>query len=129
MKLRYALPLIAFAFATPAAAQTAGKVLTQADYDIWRSIQGATLSNDGAWATWTVQPLVGEGELVVRNTKTGVEYRHTRGFTGRPPGPGIPGGGGNSEDEEDEPRGNGAAPARYTADAKYLLFIVQPSRA
>ena len=54
-----------------AAGQSAGaqpaakKSLTQSDYDIWRSIQGATLSNDGQWAMYTIQPLVGDRKSVV----------------------------------------------------------------
>ncbi len=118
------------AIAVPAFAQSGKKSLTQVDYDAWRSAQGANLSNDGQWASYTVQPLVGEGELVVRNTKSGTEYRHTRGYTGRPPAPGMPPivgrGAGPGEEGEEGPAGPGA---RFTADSKYLLFIVQPSKA
>ena len=106
----------------------AKKVLTQADYDIWRSIQGATLSPDGQWVVYTLQPLVGEGELVVRSTKTGQEFRHTRGYTGRPPGPGIPAGGGPGGPGAGGGRG-GSSTVRFTADSKHVLFIVEPSKA
>src|SRR5262245_43818399 len=65
MRLR-ALWLVAlFVVGAPVTAQSGKKVLTQADYDSWRSIQGSALSNDGQWVAYTVQPLVGEGELVV----------------------------------------------------------------
>ncbi len=81
--MKYFRTLLFLAFVAaglPVGAQPAAKKpLTQADYDIWRSIQGATLSNDGRWAMYTIQPHVGEGELVVRSTQSGTEYRHTRG--------------------------------------------------
>ena len=126
---RALLTLALLAIATPVFAQSGKKVLTQADYDLWRSAQGAALSNDGGWAVYTIQPLVGEGELVVRNTRTGTEYRHTRGFTGRPPAPGMPPitGRGAGPGEEDEEAASGSV-ARFTADSKHLIFIVQPSR-
>ncbi|MEX1184788.1 MAG: prolyl oligopeptidase family serine peptidase [Gemmatimonadota bacterium] len=139
MRCFRALIVVAFAaVVTPASAQApassrastaeraVARVLTQTDYDLWRSIQGATLSNDGRWVLYTVQPLVGEGELVVRSTATDTEYRHTRGFTGRPPAPGIPGGGGPGEEEEEEEGGGPAA--RFSSDGRFVVFLVEPSR-
>jgi len=129
MRMFRVLALFALVSVAPAVAQETGKkVLTQADYDIWRSIQSPALSNDGQWAAYSIQPLVGEGELIVRNTKTGTEYRHTRGYTGRPPAPGMPptpqfGGGGGGGGQ-----GGGGGIARFTADSKYVLFMVQPSK-
>jgi dipeptidyl aminopeptidase/acylaminoacyl peptidase len=130
--LRAALLLLTLvAYGVPADAQltaeapiTAKRQLTQADYDDWRSLQGSTLSNDGQWVAYTIQPLVGEGELVVRSTRTGVEYRHSRGYTGRAPasaagGPGEEGATGG---------GGGVGAAQFTADSRRLLFVVQPSR-
>src|SRR5688572_26387049 len=102
---------------------SARKQLTQADYDLWRSIQGSSLSPDGRWIAYTIQPLVGEGELVVRSTRDGTEYRHSRGYTGRAPAT-------SATNEEGGGGGGGGAPAaRITADSRYVLFIVQPSRA
>ena len=51
------------------------KALTQADWDRWRSIQNAQLSNDGKWAAYTLSPQVGDGEFVVRATSGSAEYR------------------------------------------------------
>jgi dipeptidyl aminopeptidase/acylaminoacyl peptidase len=107
----------------PAAEPSARRQLTQADYDIWQSIQGSTLSHNGEWVVYTLQPLVGEGELVVRSTRTGVEHRHSRGYTGREQvgttgGPGEEGGMG----------GGSVGPAQFTADSRRVLFVVQPSR-
>ena len=85
--LGVALPAVA-----PLGAQGAGsragtgarKPITQDTYDIWRTIQGATLSPDGQWAGYTQSPVVGDGELVARATRGATEYRVARGYTGRP---------------------------------------------
>ena len=48
--------------AGPLAAQaTPKRALTQADWDTWRSINGATLSNDGRWAVYVVSELNTDG--------------------------------------------------------------------
>src|SRR5687767_7746710 len=60
------------------------KPLTQADWDRWRSIQNAQLSNDGKWAAYTLSPQVGDGEFVVRATTGTTEYRVPVGYIGRP---------------------------------------------
>ena len=70
--------------ALPAVAQTASrKPITQDTYDLWRTIQAPTISADGRWVAFTVSPVVGNGELVVRATAGAAEYRVPRGYTGR----------------------------------------------
>ena len=85
-------------FVAPAA-HAQKKALTQADWDKWRSIQGASLSNDGKWAAYTLAPQVGDGEFVVRSTSGDTEYRVPVGYIGRPNN--VPGG--------ERPRGGGRA--------------------
>src|SRR5215203_627860 len=88
------------------------KALTQADWDRWRSINAATLSNDGKWAAYTLTPQVGDGEFVVRATSGTTEYKV-------PVGPG--GGGGRF--------GGGARPTSpFSADSRYAFVIAQPSK-
>src|ERR1035438_3244950 len=65
-------------------AQTAKKPITQDTYDSWRALTGPALSPDGKWTAYTAGPVVGDGELVVRSTSGGTEFRVPRGFTGRP---------------------------------------------
>src|SRR5262249_11019755 len=48
-------------------------------YDGWKSIQGTKISRDGTWAVYALVPQDGDGELVVRNLKSGAEYRAPRG--------------------------------------------------
>jgi dienelactone hydrolase len=77
--------LLALALAAPAAlAQPAGKKpITQDTYDLWRTISGTQVSADGKWVAYTLSPVVGNGELVVRATAGAAEYRAPRGYTGR----------------------------------------------
>jgi hypothetical protein len=111
-------------------AQTAGakRSLTQADWDQWRSISGVVLSRDGRWVAYTLVPQVGDGELVVRATEDSTEYRVPRGYLGRPnnvPGGLRPPAGGG---QEGEPAGPSASPAQFSADSRFVLVMVQPSR-
>ncbi|MGE5357790.1 MAG: prolyl oligopeptidase family serine peptidase [Bacteroidales bacterium] len=89
----------------PAAAQTpapvqAKKAITHDVYDSWRSIQGTRLSRDGTWVVYALVAQDGDGELVVRNLKTGAEYR--------------------------QPRGRDAV---LTPDAAYVVFSIAPKKA
>ncbi len=119
--------LAAAAIFAPCGAQARGqqstaaskRALTQPDFDAWRSIRDVTLSNDGRWAAWSLIPQVGDGEVVLRDLRSGSELRHTRGFVGRPQmKPGA-----RRDDAIRFP-----AP-RFTADGSYLVFTIEPSRA
>jgi len=68
--------------------------------DQWKSIQGTRLSNDGQWLAYALSSQGEDGEVVVRNTKTGQEYRHPRG----------------------------TAPA-FTSDGKFVIFTIAQSKA
>ncbi len=65
--------------APAARAQTEKKPLSYDVVDYWRSIQGQRLSNDGQWLAYATSSQAEDGELVVRNVKTGQEFKHPRG--------------------------------------------------
>src|SRR5688572_11035622 len=48
-------------------------------YDSWRSIQGTRLSEDGQWLAYALTSQGEDGELIVRNLRSGQELRHPRG--------------------------------------------------
>lgn len=118
----------------PLAAHAQKKVLTQADWDRWRSIQGATLSNDGKWVAYTLSPQVGDGEFVVRATSGTTEYRVPVGYIGRannipgglrPAGGGAAGGGGRGG----AGRGGSAGTAGpFNSSSKYAFVTTQPTK-
>lgn len=93
------------AVGTKAKAETAiqsgvKKLITHDVYANWRSIQAPVLSRDGTWAAYALQAQEADGEVVVKNLQNGREWRSPRGIT----------------------------PA-FTADGKYLVFAVAPTRA
>src|SRR5690242_4448843 len=115
--------------AAPLAAQAPKKVLTQADWDKWKSINAPALSNDGKWVAYTLIPQVGDGELIVRSTTGATEFRVPRGFLGRPnntPG-GLRGPAGGTG--EGDPAGPTASAAQITADSRFVVASTQPSQA
>ena len=114
---RWTCALVGLA-AFPAVAVAQGrKVLTQDTYDIWRQVQGAALSADGAWAIYTLTPVSGDGELVVRSTRGSTEYRAPRGWTGRPV----------NTVALDSPFV--AQPGQLTTDARHAVFLAWAPKA
>jgi dipeptidyl aminopeptidase/acylaminoacyl peptidase len=53
--------------------------LTYDVVDSWKSIQGTRLSDDGQWLAYATTAPGDDGELVVRNLRSGQEFRHARG--------------------------------------------------
>lgn len=104
--------------AIPAAAQTK-RAITQDTYDLWRSIQGASLSPDGKFAMYTLSPVVGDGEVVIRGTGTGTEWRFARGYTGRP----------QLMPAADSAAQFSAPPAQFSAGSTAAAFITYAPRA
>ncbi|HUH13015.1 MAG TPA: hypothetical protein VMK65_07880, partial [Longimicrobiales bacterium] len=118
---RTAVALLLAAAAAPAApahAQAQKRPLAIEDFDHWKSIDGERLSKDGRWLAYTLTPQVGEGVVVVRDADGQAEYRHTRGFIGRP----------NQRPGADRNNLWRAPAAQFTADARHLLFTIEPTR-
>ena len=128
--LRRLSPLL-IALIVPAAAHAQKHVLTQADWDRWRTIQTPTLSNDGKWAAYTLSPQVGDGEFVVRSTSGSTEYRVPVGYISRPnntPG-GLRGAAGAAGGGAPAGRGGGGgAGGPFSYDSKYAFVSVQPNK-
>ncbi|HEY1192021.1 MAG TPA: hypothetical protein VGE74_30605, partial [Gemmata sp.] len=85
------------------------KVLTFADYDIWRSASGVLLSPDGKHLAYLVGADGADGEAIVREVATGKEYRFPRGG-----GTGLV--------------ALGTAP-RFTPNGKQVLLPLTPTKA
>ena len=113
----------------PLAAHAQKRALTQADWDKWKSIQGAAISNDGKWALYSLVPLVGDGELVIRSTQGSAEYRIPRGYLGRPNN--VPGGlrPRTTGNPDDDPAAALTAPGQFTADSRHAVVLTYPSQA
>ncbi len=83
--MRRAHSLVLLLWLLPLQTLTAGRVLTPADYDAWRSIASATLSRDGAWLGYSYMPQVGDGEIVLHRVDGGTETRLPVGALPPPP--------------------------------------------
>jgi dipeptidyl aminopeptidase/acylaminoacyl peptidase len=110
--------------AQQASSITAKRPLTHQDYDGWRSIQGQTISRDGKFIAYALIPQDGDGEIVVRNLATGVEWRYGRGW--RPPTPPPAG--------DEAPAGGALAAGRisrvsFISGGRFAAFAIEPNKA
>ncbi|HEV8186751.1 MAG TPA: prolyl oligopeptidase family serine peptidase [Pyrinomonadaceae bacterium] len=114
-------------FATMLAAQQAPakRPITHQDYDSWRSISAQQISRDGRFVAYAYMPQDGDGEIVVRNIATGVDWRAPRGY--RPPVP-PPDDPGTNIAEFQAEQARLLRPI-FTADSRLLIFTVEPTKA
>ena len=63
----------------PRAQAPVKRPLTYDVVDSWRSIQGTRLSSDGQWLAYATTSQADDGELVVRNLKSGQQFTYGRG--------------------------------------------------
>ena len=104
---------------------TAKRPITHQDYDSWRSIVATQISRDGKFAAYAYVPQDGDGEIVVRNIATGVDWRASRGY--RPPVPPPDDPGANIQEFQAE-QARLMRPV-FTADSKFVVFAIEPSKA
>src|ERR1044071_3305543 len=114
--------LTTMAFAQQAPAK---RPLTHQDYDSWRSISAQQISRDGKFVAYAYVPQDGDGEIVVRNIGTGVDWRAPRGY--RPPVP-PPDDPGTNVAEFQAEQARLLRPV-FTADVRFVVFTIEPSKA
>ena len=113
-------------FAAARAQQQAPKrPLTHQDYDSWRSILAQQVSRDGKFVAYAYMPQDGDGEIVVRNIATGVDWRAPRGY--RPPLP-PPDDPGTNLAEFQAEQARLLRPV-FTADSRFVVFSTEPTKA
>lgn len=59
----------------------AKKVLDHSSFDDWKKVSNHSLSNDGNWAAFSVNPQEGDGVLTIRNTGKNTEINIPRGHS------------------------------------------------
>jgi dipeptidyl aminopeptidase/acylaminoacyl peptidase len=69
-------------------------------YDVWKSIVDQTISADGQWISYALNPREGDAELHVSNVQSEVTYTVARGRQ-----------------------------ARFTEDGRFLVFLIKPELA
>src|SRR5262245_47318046 len=110
---------------TAPAQPTTKRALTHSDYDSWRSIQASQISRDGTFVAYAYVPQDGDGEIVVRNIASGLEWRAPRGY--RPPVP-PPDDPGANVGEFLEAQNRLLRPV-FTADTRFVVFGTEPTKA
>ncbi len=120
--------VLAFTFAAtlalPAAvmAQPARRPLQQSDFDPWRSIASQTLSRDGRQLAYSYMPQDGDGDLIVRDLKTGKERREDVGAL---PPPLIQSPEEVNPEEPPQPR---RVRISFTADGRFVVATSYPTK-
>ena len=103
--MKYSAPLLfSLLLAAPAlgqqpAAAPYGRALTHDDYDSWNSLRGVAYSQNGKWVAYQVEPVFGDGELIIRETEGNAVHRRAM-----------------------------ASGVRFSADSRYVAFTVGKSK-
>ena len=92
------LALLSTLVAAPLPAQQAERVLDHDAYDVWKTIRGERISDDGQWVLYHLALRVGDAELVVTRPGGGAEYRIDR-----------------------------ATNARFSPDSRHVVFTIEPA--
>jgi len=82
------------------------KPLTHSVYDGWKSVGERKISNDGNYIVYAINPQEGDGQLTIKNTKSGYEKSFARGYSAI-----------ITEDSK----------SIITEDSKYAIFKIKPA--
>ena len=115
---RVSLLVAAFLITFGASAQK--RPITAKDFDSWKSISGQAISPDGHYLAYGLFPQEGDGEVIVRDLKTGQEWHENAGQLPPPP--------------VDDPGADTPAPPRaiklsFTRDSKNLIYLAYAKKA
>ncbi len=97
--------------------------LNHRDFDAWRSIAGTVLSRDGRYLAYSFMPQDGDGDLVVRDLRSGTEWRECAGALPPPP---------IQNPEEMNPDAPPPTPAiriAFTSDSRFVVATTYPLKA
>jgi len=130
MKLRRSVALLCTLalFASVLSAQQtapAKRPITHHDYDSWRSITASQISRDGKFIAYAYMPQDGDGEIVVRNIATGVDWHAPRGYRPPAPPPDDP----SINIAEFQAEQNRLVRPVFTADSRFVVFTTEPTKA
>ncbi|MCM1291262.1 MAG: prolyl oligopeptidase family serine peptidase [Prevotella sp.] len=89
--------IIAIAALTITLCATAKKMLSHGDFDGWKSARNISLSNDGRWAAYSVQPQEGNGMLSLKDTRSNKVIEIERGYN-----------------------------PKFTADSQWVIALIKP---
>src|SRR6266481_1987222 len=119
-----AAAILLVSFSTFAVAQNK-RPLNVKDFDSWRSFSAQTLSRNGEFLAYGLFPQDGDGEVIVRNLKSGVEWKQPAGARPEPPRP-DPLAGVLTEDAPPQERN---VTIEFSTDGKTVVFSTFPTKA
>lgn len=105
-----------------APAAPAKRPLAHRDYDAWRQVATPVLSRDGRYFAYSYMPQEGDGDLVVRDLKTGKEERYPVGALPPPPLP-------DPDANPDAPPPVRNVRISFTGDSRYVVSTSYPAKA
>lgn len=111
-----------FAFAAADPVTVVKRPLTHADYDTWRSISTPQLSRDGKALVYAFMPQEADGDLVIRDLKTGKERREAAGTLPPPPLP-------DPDANPDAPIPQRNLRIAITSDGRFVVSTTYPAKA
>lgn len=74
--MKYLISILTIALSLSISAK---KPLDHSSFDNWKKVSNHSLSNDGKWAAFSVNPQEGDGVLTIRNTQSSKEINIPRG--------------------------------------------------
>ena len=96
------------------------RAITAKDFDSWKSISGQALSHDGHYLAYGLFPQEGDGEVVIRELKTGTEWRENAGQLPPPPA---------ADEGADAPAAPRTIRLTFSDDSKTLVFLAFATKA
>jgi hypothetical protein len=102
-----------------AVAHAQKRAITAKDFDSWKAINGQVLSHDGHFLAYGIFPQEGDGEVVIRDLKTGQEWREN---AGQLPAPAA------ADEGSDGPPPVRTVRVVFTEDSKRAVFLAFPKR-
>jgi dipeptidyl aminopeptidase/acylaminoacyl peptidase len=118
-----AMLVICATLVTWPSAQASKRPLTHDDYDGWRSIYTPILTRDGRFLVYSFMPQEGDGEVIVRDLRTGQERREGAGAL---PPPVIQNADEVNPDEPPAPRNVRIV---TTGDSRFAVATTYPTKA
>src|SRR5437016_8270019 len=115
--------LLATLVSTSILAAQSKRPLRHTDYDAWRNIVSQQLSPDGKFLVYGLFPQEGDGEVIVRNLKSGAEWREPAGARPEPPRPN------QATLVEEEPPQRPSITVHFTPDHRSVVFSTFPTKA
>ena len=110
--------VFALALLTVTAATAQKRAITPKDFDTWNAINGQTLSRDGHWLAYGVFPQEGDGVVVIRDLKTGKEFKEPAGELPQPAA---------ADEGGDGPPPVRAVKISFTQDGSHLAYLAFPT--